>query len=99
MTSNMTLPTPSSNAIERIVVTEATTFEDILQAAYHSLHCANIEPKPRLTWTVSSNWRKGPAACLDNATDWVCALRCARKKISHQQKVSGVEIIVCAAKS
>lgn len=88
------LPSLGSETTRRIAITGSTTFEDIVQAAYHSSECSTTTREPRLTWKLSSDNKKTPPASLGNPMQWGRALQRAHEKLSRQRKASDVEIVV-----
>ena len=90
-----TLPTSDPDVVERMLITGATPFEDILQAIYPPNH--SFTQDLHLTWRVSPDRKRAPAAPLRNAAEWARVLERARKKMLRQhktQKGPDVEIII-----
>jgi len=88
-----TIPTLGSEGV-KMVVTRATTFQDIIRAISHSSHGSNIGQELSLAWKLSSDRKKGPGVCLNGEAEWTHALDRAYKKVSCQQRGADVEIII-----
>lgn len=87
------LPSLDGEVVERVAVTEATTFEGIVRAAHRAVGPIDPELKPCLTWKLSCNRKGTHAAHLDSAEEWARALNSARK-VSRHKKRADVEIVV-----
>lgn len=87
------LPSSDPEVIEKVAITNTTTFEGVRQDASHSLSDPGAGQMRRLTWQLSPNPTNKPATPLDDAAEWVCAVKHARE-ILRRKKGSDVEIII-----
>ena len=94
-----TLPMLDSDVTEMLVVKEETTFEEILQGARRTMGCTNANQELHLTYQLTPHKRNDHPVRLCGPATWAHAVKRAQKRLSSQQGVFGVEIMLAAAKS
>ncbi|KAJ7694014.1 hypothetical protein B0H14DRAFT_3530889 [Mycena olivaceomarginata] len=64
------IPRAELDGSQRVLLTHATTFQEVLDFIYDTIGCADIAVKPVLMYKLSNATKSMEAVCLGSDTDW-----------------------------